>query len=101
MKRYFLTIAVAAGMFAATPALPQAPSFAPADSPSVEAQYGGPLYRGERRFDPRYDRRYGPGRGFGPRRERIVRELPNGCRLITTRFRQPNGTVVVRRERRC
>jgi hypothetical protein len=73
---------------------------APGNTIAVQAQF-----QYER---PRYGRRNDGWQNFGRQnrggranRTTTIRELPNGCQIVTTRVRRWDGSVDVRRMRRC
>ena len=83
MKRFALLLAAAAVCF--TPALI---SPASAQSASVNIRVGDPGYR-----------TYSPGyRTYS--KKRVVYKNRN-CRNVTVRTKRPNGTVVIKKTRRC
>jgi hypothetical protein len=87
MKKIIL--AAAFGVLASVPALAQ--------EPRIRIGPDGVTIRpGE---DPRYDRRRFDDRRY--RERRVYRDYDEDCRTVTTRVRRADGSVVVRRERRC
>jgi len=75
---------------------------------SVRTDEGRPGWRGDRRPDRDRDSRRA-WRGDGGSERVIIRDRrpdrlvfrERGCRTMTVRSERPNGTVTIRRERRC
>jgi hypothetical protein len=93
-----LLLAATFGVLAAAPAFAQEPIIGIGPN-GVTVRPG---------VDQRYDRRYDERR-FDERRmdreryreRRVYRDYDEECRTVTTRIRRGDGSVVVRRERRC
>jgi hypothetical protein len=96
MNLKIMSLAAFAALAAAPVAAAEVQTFAGIPGVSVPAVGDMPVVEAQYRYERRYERRR-----FRPDRTRVIRPLPNGCELVTVRNRRPDGSVVVRRFRRC